>query len=125
MTPAVFERARIEYERAIAIDPNFADAYAGLAQVWGFNYNNGWSTDTRAALKQADTFATRAVALAPAQPIAAALARRDGAYGAAVDPSFLSQLDPTLGLSSALGWMLFLAAVVLAAINLRVMRRLT
>jgi ABC-type sugar transport system permease subunit len=39
--------------------------------------------------------------------------------------AFLSQLDPTLGLSSALGWLLFLAALVLAAVNLRAMRRLT
>ncbi|MGI5184079.1 carbohydrate ABC transporter permease [Dactylosporangium sp. CA-152071] len=39
--------------------------------------------------------------------------------------AFLSQLDPTLGLSSALGWMLFVAALVLAAVNLRVMRRAT
>jgi ABC-type sugar transport system permease subunit len=39
--------------------------------------------------------------------------------------AFLSQLDPTLGLASALGWMLFVAAVILAAINLRVMRRAT
>jgi multiple sugar transport system permease protein len=39
--------------------------------------------------------------------------------------AFLSQLDPTLGLASALGWLLFLAALVLAAVNLRAMRRLT
>jgi ABC-type sugar transport system permease subunit len=39
--------------------------------------------------------------------------------------AFLSHLDTTLGLSSALGWMLFLAAVILAAVNLRVMRRVT
>ncbi|MER7005908.1 sugar ABC transporter permease [Dactylosporangium sp. NPDC000555] len=39
--------------------------------------------------------------------------------------AFLSLLGPTLGLSSALGWMLFVAAVILAAVNLRVMRRVT
>ncbi|GGM44819.1 carbohydrate ABC transporter permease [Dactylosporangium sucinum] len=39
--------------------------------------------------------------------------------------AFLSQLDPTLGLSSALGWLLFLAALILAFVNLRAMRRLT
>jgi multiple sugar transport system permease protein len=39
--------------------------------------------------------------------------------------AFPTNLAPTLGLSSALGWMLFIAAVVLAAVNLRVMRRLT
>ncbi|GAA4252819.1 sugar ABC transporter permease [Dactylosporangium darangshiense] len=39
--------------------------------------------------------------------------------------AFLSQLDTTLGLSSALGWMLFVAALILAAVNLRVMRKAT
>ncbi|GAA0910206.1 carbohydrate ABC transporter permease [Virgisporangium aurantiacum] len=39
--------------------------------------------------------------------------------------AFLSQLSPTLGLASALGWMLFLGALVLAAINMRALRRLT
>lgn len=37
--------------------------------------------------------------------------------------AFLKLLAPTLGLSSALGWLLFLAALALAAVNLRVLRR--
>ncbi|GIH14310.1 carbohydrate ABC transporter permease [Rugosimonospora africana] len=39
--------------------------------------------------------------------------------------AFLSQLSPTLGLSSALGWLLFIAAVILAVITQRAMRRAT
>jgi ABC-type sugar transport system permease subunit len=39
--------------------------------------------------------------------------------------AFLKLLAPTLGLSSALGWLLFLAAVALAAVNVRVLRRVT
>lgn len=39
--------------------------------------------------------------------------------------AFLSDLAPTLGLSSALGWLLFLAALVLAIVNQRVMRSVT
>jgi multiple sugar transport system permease protein len=39
--------------------------------------------------------------------------------------AFLKQLAPTLGLASALGWLLFLAALVLAVVNQRVMRRVT
>lgn len=39
--------------------------------------------------------------------------------------AFLKLLAPTLGLSSALGWMLFLAALALAAVNVRVLRRVT
>jgi ABC-type sugar transport system permease subunit len=37
--------------------------------------------------------------------------------------AFLSELGPTLGLASALGWMLFLIALVIALVNQRVMRR--
>jgi ABC-type sugar transport system permease subunit len=38
--------------------------------------------------------------------------------------AFLSKLGPTLGLASALGWLLFLAALVLAVINQRALRKL-
>jgi len=37
--------------------------------------------------------------------------------------AFLSNLAPTLGLASALGWLLFLAAIALAIVNQRLMRR--
>jgi ABC-type sugar transport system permease subunit len=39
--------------------------------------------------------------------------------------AFLSGVAPTLGLASALGWLLFASALVLAAINLRAMRSRT
>jgi multiple sugar transport system permease protein/raffinose/stachyose/melibiose transport system permease protein len=39
--------------------------------------------------------------------------------------AFLSGMTATLGVASALGWLLFVAAVILAAVNLRVLRRLT
>ncbi|MEW1891099.1 MULTISPECIES: sugar ABC transporter permease [unclassified Streptomyces] len=39
--------------------------------------------------------------------------------------AFLKDLAPTLGLASALGWLLFAAALVIALINLRVMRSKT
>lgn len=39
--------------------------------------------------------------------------------------AFLKQLAPTLGLASALGWLLFAAALVLALVNLRAMRSKT
>ncbi|RMI41938.1 carbohydrate ABC transporter permease [Streptomyces triticirhizae] len=37
--------------------------------------------------------------------------------------AFLSELAPTLGLASALGWLLFLAALVVAIVNQRALRR--
>lgn len=39
--------------------------------------------------------------------------------------AFLKDLAPTLGLASALGWLLFAAALVIALVNLRVMRSKT
>jgi len=59
------EQARAEYERAVELDPNYADAWAALGQVWGFVYNNSWSDDNDAAIRRADELATKAVALAP------------------------------------------------------------
>jgi ABC-type sugar transport system permease subunit len=37
--------------------------------------------------------------------------------------AFASNLGATLGLASALGWILFVVALLLAALNLRVLRR--
>jgi multiple sugar transport system permease protein/raffinose/stachyose/melibiose transport system permease protein len=39
--------------------------------------------------------------------------------------AFFNNLGATLGLASALGWLLFVAAVLLAAVNLRVLRSRT
>jgi len=39
--------------------------------------------------------------------------------------AFFSDLRPTLGLASALGWVLFVAAVLLASVNLRMLRSRT
>ncbi len=39
--------------------------------------------------------------------------------------AFFKELRPTLGLASALGWLLFVVAIVLAAINVRVLRSRT
>jgi multiple sugar transport system permease protein len=39
--------------------------------------------------------------------------------------AFFSELRPTLGLASALGWLLFVVALILAAINVRVLRSRT
>ncbi len=59
------EEARALLQRAVELDPNYADAYAALAQVCALSYSNSWIADREAALKRADEFATRAVRLAP------------------------------------------------------------
>jgi multiple sugar transport system permease protein len=39
--------------------------------------------------------------------------------------AFFKELRPTLGLSSALGWLLFLVAILLASVNVRALRSRT
>ncbi len=63
-----YEKAREQFERAIQLDPGYGAAYAGLAAVYGFYYNNRWSDDPSASLRRADELALQAVALAPNDP---------------------------------------------------------
>ena len=64
----VFDRAREQFERAIQLDPGYGAAYAGLAVVYGFDYNNRWSADPSASLRRSHELALQAVALAPNDP---------------------------------------------------------
>ena len=34
--PKIFDKLRNQYERAIQLDPDYAEAYAALAQAYGF-----------------------------------------------------------------------------------------
>jgi eukaryotic-like serine/threonine-protein kinase len=61
--PAKLEAARSNYEQALKLDPEYAPALAGLAQVEGYYYRN---VDSKAAhLELAEQLAQRAVAAAP------------------------------------------------------------
>jgi adenylate cyclase len=65
---ALYFAARTLFEQALAVDPNYADALAGNAQVYQVDYLYGWSpagTDYEGKIVgQAD----RAIALAPDDP---------------------------------------------------------
>ncbi len=64
-TRELHDRGKALFERAIALDPNYGEAYAGLALAYGLAYNNAWVDDLGAALARADELATKAVELAP------------------------------------------------------------
>jgi adenylate cyclase len=64
-TRETFEEAKQLFERAIALDPGYGEAYAALALAHGFAYNNVWTDDLPGTLRHADELATRAVELAP------------------------------------------------------------
>jgi adenylate cyclase len=53
------------FEQAIAIDPNFADAYAFLAWAYARDYLFEWSSDPEAALQQAVKLIEKAIEINP------------------------------------------------------------
>jgi TolB-like protein/tetratricopeptide (TPR) repeat protein len=63
-TPDDRRRAVAAYSKAIALDPNYAAAYAGLAYAEAYVFD---STGDAAGMKRAEAAADRAVALAPEQ----------------------------------------------------------
>jgi TolB-like protein/cytochrome c-type biogenesis protein CcmH/NrfG len=56
-------QARALFERAIALDPNYAPAYVGLGQVNLLASNAGWTEDPVEARERAEKLAQKAVAL--------------------------------------------------------------
>ncbi len=64
--PADYQRAVNSYERAIAVDPVFADAHAGLGNAYRIGSLQGWGTVPKAQLfSKADMELSQAVALNP------------------------------------------------------------
>lgn len=53
------------FERAVELDPQYGDAYAGLAYIHSFAHNNNWQEDDNSALTRAHQMAIKAVQLAP------------------------------------------------------------
>ena len=69
-TPADNIEAQKLFERAIALDETFALAYSGLAFAKFVQYTNGWSGADETTLEDGFQLASKAVRLAPADPIA-------------------------------------------------------
>lgn len=60
--------AKQHYEHAIALDPGFARAYAGLAMVYARDATDGWDPDPEIALSRAAELAEKAQRLDPSLP---------------------------------------------------------
>jgi adenylate cyclase len=61
-----FQRAKAAFQRALDLDPNYANAYAGLAQAQAFAADfSGTPAERAAELKKAFANADKAIALAP------------------------------------------------------------
>ena len=67
-TPGDNRVAQLHFERAIALDPSFARAYAGLALTWSRLAIDGWATDADKVLTKAAEYARKAAAIDPSIP---------------------------------------------------------
>ena len=60
-----WELAKLRYQQAIDLDPNYAEAYASLARVIGFDSFNLGSEEARAAQEHARQLVVRAIEIDP------------------------------------------------------------
>jgi len=67
-TPEDNRIARAHFEQAIALDPGFARAYAGLALAWSRLGIDGWTNDPEEALSRAAKFADKAASIDASAP---------------------------------------------------------
>jgi adenylate cyclase len=73
-TRATFEQVTAFFLKAIELDPNYAQAYAGLGFAYMFDYQNRWSVDPDGSLVQAKRYAELAIEKDPKQALAHAIA---------------------------------------------------
>jgi adenylate cyclase len=62
---ALFEQMVVLFKRAIDLDPDNSDAYAGLAMAHGLDFQNGWSTTPEVSRNLALQLAQTAIAKNP------------------------------------------------------------
>jgi tetratricopeptide (TPR) repeat protein len=58
----MFDQSIAFFRRAIALDPNYAGPYAGIAWAYIMDYQNHWTDSHETALDQADHFVGEAIA---------------------------------------------------------------
>jgi len=71
------QKARGLLEKAIELDPKYADAYAFLGWTYGWAVGNLWSKNPQADLKRADELAQKALALDDSNLLALTLISQD------------------------------------------------
>ena len=67
-----FEQATEFFMRALELDPNYSQAYAGLGMAYIFDYQNRWSDDPDGSLPLAKQYAEQAIEKNPNEPLARA-----------------------------------------------------
>jgi adenylate cyclase len=107
-------QARMLFQRAIELDPNYSPAYVGLGRVELNGVLQGWTADPQGALQRVETLGRKAIEIDPASAGAHALLGstyiRFGDYDRALDEMRravnLNNSDPNAyaGLGGALLW---------------------
>jgi adenylate cyclase len=91
MTKEGSQKARGLLEKAIELDPKYADAYSYLGWTYGWAVGNQWSKNPQEDLKRADELAQKALALDDSNLLAMTLISQDdwmeGRYDQAVADS--------------------------------------
>ncbi len=67
---STFEEAVKFFKKALALDPNYSQAYAGLGFAHMFDYQNRWSDDPDGSFKLAKGYAQKALDNDPNEPLA-------------------------------------------------------
>ena len=95
---AIFEKAKACFLKAIEVDPNFAQAYAGLGFAYMFDYQNRWSDDPDASLELAKSYAQQAIDKNPNEPLARAVAAVTATFDRDLDRA-KSEINKALALN--------------------------
>jgi adenylate cyclase len=73
-SPTTFEKAINLLMKAIELDPNYSQAYAGLGFAYMYDYQNHWSPNSERALNLAKENVDRAIEKDPDEPLARVIA---------------------------------------------------
>jgi adenylate cyclase len=99
-----FEQAKACFLKAINLDPNYAQAYAGLGFAYMFDYQNRWSDDPDGSLPLAKRYAEQAIEKNPKEPLARAVAAVAATFNGDLDRaqseiSIALSLNPNLAMA--------------------------
>ena len=93
-----FEQAKAFLTRAIELDPKYAQAYAGLAFAYMFDYQNRWSNEPDSSLPLAKHYAEQAIEKNPQEPLARIVAAVAATFDRDLDRA-KSEIDVALSLN--------------------------
>jgi adenylate cyclase len=93
-----FEQSKACFLKAIELDPNYAQAYAGLSFAYMFDYQNRWSDDPDSSLPLSKRYAEQAIEKNPKEPLARVVGALAATFEGDLDRAE-SEIDKALSLN--------------------------